>query len=194
MDRASLREEVDLLRNMKPPPNFPDSDAAPKWEKSSATRPCWPCARLPRVARRILRGEITQRSWRFRAPWGSFAAKDFPIFPVMGRADLHNDRGWTVYELPPTCKASAHSSAQSHGAVDLEIGLNSTRALHVQMSQKARLRRCPSLHRRSRNPKCHHRHALEQYAADRAKLIDMDHAKCEVAPGTLVPDAGDTSI
>jgi gamma-glutamyltranspeptidase/glutathione hydrolase len=32
----------------------------------------------------------------------------------------------------------------------------------------------------------------KQYAAERAKLIDMDRANCEVAPGTLVPDAGDT--
>ena len=33
----------------------------------------------------------------------------------------------------------------------------------------------------------------KQYAAERAKLIDMDHANCEVGPGTPVPSAGDTT-
>jgi gamma-glutamyltranspeptidase/glutathione hydrolase len=33
----------------------------------------------------------------------------------------------------------------------------------------------------------------KQYAAERAKLIDMDHANCDVSPGALVPDAGDTT-
>ena len=34
----------------------------------------------------------------------------------------------------------------------------------------------------------------KQYAAERAKLIDMDHANCDVAPGTPVPDAGTRPI
>ena len=33
----------------------------------------------------------------------------------------------------------------------------------------------------------------KQYAAERAKLIDMDHANCDVAPGAPVPGAGDTT-
>ena len=33
----------------------------------------------------------------------------------------------------------------------------------------------------------------KQYAAERAKLIDMEHANCEVGPGTPVPSAGDTT-
>jgi gamma-glutamyltranspeptidase/glutathione hydrolase len=33
----------------------------------------------------------------------------------------------------------------------------------------------------------------KEYAAARAKLIDMDHANCDVAPGAPVPSAGDTT-
>jgi gamma-glutamyltranspeptidase/glutathione hydrolase len=33
----------------------------------------------------------------------------------------------------------------------------------------------------------------KEYAAARAKLISMDHANCDVGPGTPVPDAGDTT-
>ena len=33
----------------------------------------------------------------------------------------------------------------------------------------------------------------KEYAVERAKLIDLDHANCDVSPGALVPDAGDTT-
>jgi gamma-glutamyltranspeptidase/glutathione hydrolase len=75
------------------------------------------------------------------------------------------------------------------------FGLNSTRALHVQIEAKklayADVLRYVADPRSVKIPVTGM--LSKEYAADRAKLIDMDHAKCDVGPGTPVPNAGDTT-
>src|SRR6202171_6105929 len=145
------------------------------------------------------RGEITQRLLALSARHGgSFTAKDFSDFSSEWVEPISTTyRGWTVYELPP--------NLQGIGALEMlnlmeqfdvaQFGLNSTRALHVQIEAKklayADVLRYIGDPKKSKMPVSGM--LSKQYAAERAKLIDMDHAKCEVAPGTLVPDAGDTT-
>jgi len=74
-------------------------------------------------------------------------------------------------------------------------GLNSARALHVQIEAKklayADMIRYIGDLKASKLPVGGM--LSKPYAAERAKLIDMDHANCEVGPGTPVPSAGDTT-
>src|SRR5271154_748378 len=106
-------------------------------------------------------------------------------------------RDWTVYEMPP--------NGQGIGALEMlnimeqfnltQFGLNSTRALHVQIEAKKLA--YADVIRYIGDPKGAKLPVSgmlsKQYAAERAKLIDMDHANCDAAPGTPVPSAGDTT-
>jgi gamma-glutamyltranspeptidase/glutathione hydrolase len=144
------------------------------------------------------RGEITQRLLALSARHGgSFAAKDFSDFSSEWVEPISTTyRGWTVYELPPNLQGiGALEMLNLMEQFDLpKFGLNSTRALHVQIEAKklayADVLRYIGDPKKSKMPISGM--LSKQYAAERAKLIDMDHAKCEVAPGALVPDAGDT--
>jgi len=75
-----------------------------------------------------------------------------------------------------------------------KLGVNSTRALHIQIEAKklayADVLRYIGDPKMSKMPVSGM--LSKAYAAERAKLIDMDRANCEVAPGAVVPDAGDT--
>jgi len=83
-----------------------------------------------------------------------------------------------------------------------DFGLNSTRALHVQIEAK-KLAYADLIRYIGAFPIERWQAAKQTlpvggllskaYAADRAKLIDMNHANCEVGPGTPVPDGGDTT-
>jgi gamma-glutamyltranspeptidase/glutathione hydrolase len=74
-------------------------------------------------------------------------------------------------------------------------GLNSTRALHVQIEAK-KLAYADVLRYigdpKGANPPVSGM-LSKQYATERAKLIDMNRANCEAGPGTPVPGAGDTT-
>jgi gamma-glutamyltranspeptidase/glutathione hydrolase len=76
-----------------------------------------------------------------------------------------------------------------------QLGLNSTRALHVQIEAKklayADVLRYIGDPRTSKLPVSGL--LSKQYAAERAKLIDMNHANCDVSAGIPVPNAGDTT-
>jgi gamma-glutamyltranspeptidase/glutathione hydrolase len=144
------------------------------------------------------RGEITQRLLTLSARHGgSFAAKDFSDYSSEWVEPISTTyRGWTVYELPPNLQGiGALEMLNLMERFDLaQFGLNSARALHVQIEAK-KLAYADVL-RYIGDPKISRMPVTgmlsKQYAAERAKLIDMEHANCEVAPGTLVPDAGDT--
>jgi gamma-glutamyltranspeptidase / glutathione hydrolase len=106
--------------------------------------------------------------------------------------------GWTVYELPPNGQGIA--ALMMLNIMEqfplAKYGQNSANALHVMIEAKklayADLRRYVGDPRFSHIP-------VEgmlsmNYAAQRAKLIDMNKANCDVAPGEPgLPTKGDTS-
>jgi gamma-glutamyltranspeptidase/glutathione hydrolase len=192
---------VDMLRNSEAAAKtFLISDRPPKMgEVMRNPDLAWSLRQIAQGGRdAFYRGEITERLLALSARHGgSFAAKDFSDFSSEWVEPISTTyRGWTVYELPP--------NLQGIGALEMlnlmeqfdiaKFGLNSTRALHVQIEAKklayADVLRYIGDPKKSKMPISGM--LSKQYAAERAKLIDMDHAKCEVAPGTLVPDAGDT--
>jgi gamma-glutamyltranspeptidase/glutathione hydrolase len=144
------------------------------------------------------RGEITKRLLALSARHdGAFTAADFSSYSSEWVEPISTTyRGWTVYELPP--------NAQGVGALEMlnimerfdlkQFGLNSTRALHTQIEAKKLA--YADLIRYIGDPKASSPPVAEmlskQYGADRAKLIDMDHANCNASPGTPPSDGGDT--
>ena len=76
-----------------------------------------------------------------------------------------------------------------------QFGLNSANALHVQIEAKklayADVIRYIGDPKTSKLPVAGM--LSKDYAANRAKLIDMGHANCEVPPGAPAPGAGDTT-
>ena len=105
--------------------------------------------------------------------------------------------GWTVYELPP--------NGQGIAALEMlnmmqqfplaQYGHNSADALHVMIEAKklayADLRRYVGDPRFSKIPVAGL--LSDDYARDRAKLIDMSKANCEVSPGMPNEKLGDTT-
>jgi gamma-glutamyltranspeptidase/glutathione hydrolase len=145
------------------------------------------------------RGEITKRLLELSAQHGgAFTAKDFSDYSSEWVEPISTTyRGWTVLELPPNLQGiGALEMLNIMEQFDLhQFGLNSTRALHVQIEAKklayADVIRYIGDPRTSKLPVSGM--LSKQYAAERAKLISMDHANCDVGPGTPVPDAGDTT-
>lgn len=107
-------------------------------------------------------------------------------------------RDWTVYELPPNGQGLAAllmlNMMETFPLGQKDYGFGSPNALHVMIEAKKlayadlvkyigdpRGQSLPVQTLLSKNR-----------AAERAKLIDPDHANCEVATGTL-PGAGDTT-
>jgi gamma-glutamyltranspeptidase/glutathione hydrolase len=144
------------------------------------------------------RGEITKRILDTSARHGGvLAAKDFSEYSSEWVEPISTTyRGWTVYEMPP--------NGQGLGALLMlnmmeqfnlaQFGLNSTRALHVQIEAKKLA--YADVIRYIADPKASKIPVSDllskQYAVERAKLINMDRASCDVGPGTPVPEAGDT--
>ena len=194
-------KDVDLLRNNQAAARtFLISDRSPKMgEVFRNPDLAWSLRQIAQGGRdAFYRGEITKRLLALSAEHGgAFTAKDFSDYSSEWVEPISTTyRGWTVYELPP--------NLQGIGALEMlnimerfelgKFGLNSTRALHVQIEAKklayADVLRYIGDPRTSKLPVSGM--LSKQYAAARAKLIDMDHAKCDVAPGSPVPDAGDT--
>jgi gamma-glutamyltranspeptidase/glutathione hydrolase len=144
------------------------------------------------------RGEITKRILDLSARHGGvLAAKDFSEYSSEWVEPISTTyRGWTVSEMPP--------NGQGIGALLMlnmmeqfnlaQFGLNSTRALHVQIEAKKLA--YADVIRYIADPKAGSLPVSgllsKPYAAERAKLINMDRASCDVGPGTPVPAAGDT--
>jgi gamma-glutamyltranspeptidase / glutathione hydrolase len=129
---------------------------------------------------------------------GAFTARDFADYSSEWVEPISTTyRGWTVLELPP--------NVQGIGALEMlnlmeqfdlhKLGLNSPQALHIQIEAKKLA--YADVARYIGDPKSAKMPVSgllsKSYAAERAKLIDPDHAKCEVAPGMPIPDAGDTT-
>ena len=143
-------------------------------------------------------GEITKRILDLSARHGGvLAAKDFSEYSSEWVEPISTTyRGWTVSEIPP--------NGQGIGALLMlnmmeqfnftQFGLNSTRALHVQIEAKKLA--YADVIRYIADPKASNIPVSgllsKPYAAERAKLINLDRASCDVGPGTPVPDAGDT--
>src|SRR6202165_5752384 len=194
-------QNVDMLRNNEAAAKtFLISDRPPKLgEVFRNPDLAWSLRQIAQGGRdAFYRGEITQRLLTLSARHGgSFAAKDFSDFSSEWVEPISTTyRGWTVYELPPNLQGiGALEMLNLMERFDLHsYGLNSTRALHVQIEAKKLA--YADLIRYIGDPKASKIPVSEmlskQYAAERAKLIDMDHANCEVGPGTPVPSAGDT--
>jgi gamma-glutamyltranspeptidase / glutathione hydrolase len=192
---------VDLLRdNEAAAHNFLISDRAPRvGEIVRNPDLAWSLQQIAQGGRdAFYRGEITKRILALSARHGgAFTAKDFSDYTSEWTDPISTTyRGWTVYEMPP--------NVQGIGALEMlnlmeqfdlhSYGLNSTRALHVQIEAKKLA--YADVIRYIGDPKASKLPVSgmlsKQYAAERAKLIDMDHANCEVGPGTPVPSAGDT--
>ena len=121
-------------------------------------------------------------------------------------------RGWTVYELPPNGQGIAAlemlnimetfplqqaAPAPGQPATPPQFPLNQTRTLHMMIEAKKLA--YADLQKYIGEPK--NNPAVTQaamamlqkpYAAERAKLIDMDKANCAVEAGTPLPPGGDT--
>jgi gamma-glutamyltranspeptidase/glutathione hydrolase len=107
-------------------------------------------------------------------------------------------RDWTVYELPPNGQGMAAlmmlNIMESFPLGQKEYGFNSTNALHAMIEAKklayADLLKYIGEPREQKLPV---KELLsKERAAERAKLIDPEHANCEVAAGAL-PAGGDTT-
>jgi len=192
---------VDLLRdNEAAARTFLISDRAPRvGEIVRNPDLAWSLQQIAQGGRdAFYRGEITKRILALSARHGgAFTAKDFSDYTSEWADPISTTyRGWTVYEMPP--------NVQGIGALEMlnlmeqfdlhSYGLNSPRALHVQIEAKKLA--YADVIRYIGDPKASKLPVSgmlsKQYAAERAKLIDMDHANCEVGPGTPVPSAGDT--
>ncbi len=193
---------VDLLReNEAAAHTFLISDRAPRLGEIVRNPDlAWSLRQIAQGGRdAFYRGEITKRILALSARHGGvLTAKDFSDYSSEWAEPISTTyRGWTVYEMPP--------NVQGIGALEMlnimeqfdlhSYGLNSTRALHVQIEAK-KLAYADVL-RYIGDPKSAKIPVSgmlsKQYAAERAKLIDMEHANCEVGPGTPVPSAGDTT-
>jgi gamma-glutamyltranspeptidase / glutathione hydrolase len=192
---------VDLLRdNEAAAHTFLISDRAPHMgEVFRNPDLAWSLQQIAQGGRdAFYRGEITKRILALSARHGgALAAKDFSDYSSEWVEPISTTyRGWTVYEMPPNSQGiAALEMLNLMEQFDLHsYGLNSTRALHVQIEAKklayADLLRYIGDPKTSKPPVSGM--LSKQYAAERAKLIDMDHANCEAGPGTPVPSGGDT--
>ena len=195
-------KDVDLLRNSQAAAKtFLISDRAPRLgEIMQNPDLAWSLRQIAQHGRdAFYRGEITKRILELSAQHGgAFTAKDFSEYSSEWVEPISTTyRGWTVLELPP--------NGQGIGALEMlnlmeqfdlrKFGLNSTRALHVQIEAKKLA--YADLLRYIGDPKMGKMPVSgmlsKAYAAERAKLIDMDRANCDVSAGAPVPDAGDTT-
>lgn len=143
------------------------------------------------------KGEIAQKIVEFsKSQGGAMTAEDLADYSSEWVEPLSTQyHGWTVYELPP--------NGQGIAALEMlnlmqqfplaQYGHNSTDALHVMIEAKklayADLRKYIGDPKFSKIPVAGL--LSDDYARDRAKLIDMSKANCDVAPG--MPPAGDTT-
>ena len=192
---------VDLLRDSEAAAHtYLISDRAPRMgEVFRNPDLAWSLQQIAQGGRdAFYHGEITKRILALSARHGgALAAKDFSDYSSEWVEPISTTyRGWTVYEMPPNSQGiAALEMLNLMEQFDLHsYGLNSTRALHVQIEAKklayADLLRYIGDPKASKPPVSGM--LSKPYAAERAKLIDMDHANCEAGPGTPVPSGGDT--
>jgi len=193
--------DVDLLRdNEAATHTYLISDRAPRiGEIVRNPDLAWSLRQIAQGGRNAFyQGEITKRILALSARHGgALTAKDFSDYSSEWVEPVSTTyRGWTVYEMPPNSQGiAALEMLNLMEQFDLHsYGLNSARALHVQIEAKKLA--YADLIRYIGDPKASKLPVSgmlsKPYAAERAKLIDMDHANCEAGPGKPVPSAGDT--
>lgn len=193
--------DVDLLRdNEAAAHTYLISDRAPRLGEIVRNPDlAWSLRQIAQGGRNAFyQGEITKRILALSARHGgALTAKDFSDYSSEWVEPVSTTyRGWTVYEMPPNSQGiAALEMLNLMEQFDLHsYGLNSARALHVQIEAKklayADLIRYIGDPKASKPPVSGM--LSKPYAAERAKLIDMDHANCEAGPGRPVPSAGDT--
>ncbi len=144
------------------------------------------------------KGEIARRIVELsRRHGGTMTARDLADYASEWVEPISTTyRDWTVFELPP--------NGQGIAALEIlnlmedfplaQFGANSTRALHVMIEAKklayADLLCYIGDPGHSKLPVAGL--LAKEYARERAKLIDMTRANCEVEAGALLPRGGDT--
>jgi len=146
------------------------------------------------------KGEISKRILEtIKRHGGVMTAQDLSEFSAEWVEPISTTyRDWTVYELPPNGQGLAAllmlNMMETFPLGQKEYGFGSTNALHAMIEAKklayADLVKYIGDPRGQTFPV--KTLLSKDRAADRAKLIDPDHANCEVATGTL-PGAGDTT-
>ncbi len=130
---------------------------------------------------------------------GVMSAQDFAEFSAEWVEPLSTTyRDWTVYELPPNGQGLAAlimlNMMETIPLGQKDYGFGSTKALHAMIEAKKLA--YADLVKYIGDPRGQTLPVVtllsKDRAAERAKLIDPDHANCEVATGTL-PGAGDTT-
>ena len=146
------------------------------------------------------KGEIARRIVAYsEKAGGTMAAADLAEYSSEWVEPISTSyRGWTVYEIPPNGQGiAALMMLNIMETFPLaEFGQNSTDALHAMIEAKklayADMYRYVADQKFSRVPV--QGMLSKEYAARRAKLIDMKKANCEVSPGELpFPTTGDTT-
>jgi gamma-glutamyltranspeptidase / glutathione hydrolase len=146
------------------------------------------------------KGEISKRVLEtIKRHGGVMTAQDMAEFSAEWVEPLSTTyRDWTVYEIPPNGQGMAAlmmlNIMETFPLGQKDWGFGSTNALHTMIEAKKLA--YADLVKHIGDPRGQNLpvSALlsKQHAAERAKLIDPDHANCDVATGTL-PGAGDTT-
>lgn len=146
------------------------------------------------------KGEIAKRIVEtIQRHGGVMTAQDLSEFSAEWVEPLSTTyRDWTVYELPPNGQGIAAllmlNMMETFPMGQKDYGFGSANALHTMIEAKklayADLIKYIGDPRGQTLPV--QTLLSKQRAAERAKLIDPDHANCQVATGTL-PGAGDTT-
>src|ERR1700741_1578401 len=146
-------------------------------------------------------GEISHRILdEIKRHGGAVTAQDLADFSSEWVEPISTTyRDWTVYEMPPNGQGIAAlemlNLMETLPLGQRDYGFGSTKALHAMIEAKKLA--YADLVKYIGDP---HLQSLpvktllsKDRAAERAKLIDPDHANCEVAAGGSLPAAGDTT-
>lgn len=146
------------------------------------------------------KGEISKRVLdAIKRHGGVMTAQDMTEFSAEWVEPISTTyRDWTVYEMPPNGQGLAAlmmlNIMETFPLGEKEYGFGSTKALHAMIEAKKLA--YADLVRYIGDPRGQQLPVKEllskDHAAERAKLIDAEHANCEVQTGTL-PGAGDTT-
>ena len=154
------------------------------------------------------KGEIAQRILETsRRHGGAMAAKDLADYSAEWVEPISTKyRGWTVYELPPNGQGLAALEmlnilenfpfgAPAQPGAQNQFGFAATRTLHVMIEAKKLA--YADLVKYIGDPRTNKGLPVaallsKEYAKQRAALIDMDKANCDVEAGAPMPSGGDT--
>ena len=160
----------------------------------------WSLKQIARQGRRAFyEGQIARRMLARSAELGgTMTAADLAHYSSEWVTPISTTyRGWTVYELPPNGQGmAALSMLNLMEQFPLgEFGAGSAQAFHVMIEAKKlayvdmlRFDCDPHFGKVPLNGLL-----AKSYAAERARLIDPDHANCNVSAGTPLPMGNDTT-